>query len=219
MARKEFDAAILDLDEAIRLDPREEAYYVNRSMANLAKRDYRHVLADTGKRSPLEPNFYLDGLVARSDVRAGEGDFDGAIAAATKAIDLDPNSSKAYVSRSLAWLKKGDFGRCDSDADAAESPIEAVRVYINRSRSYAGDTERAMQSTTCLMRLNSTHVVRMRIGYVELCSARSVSRKKPSPILPALLIWGRNVPSCTRTSHSARQQRLRERDCRLRYDA
>ncbi len=51
----------------------------------------------------------------RGDSLREKSDFDGAIAAYTEAIQLDPKLAKAYRYRAFAWRKKGEYAKALAD--------------------------------------------------------------------------------------------------------
>jgi tetratricopeptide (TPR) repeat protein len=55
----------------------------------------------------------------RCSAYVGKGDFDVAIADATEAIRLNPNSANAYACRGLAANQRGDHDRAISDVNEA----------------------------------------------------------------------------------------------------
>jgi tetratricopeptide (TPR) repeat protein len=48
-------------------------------------------------------------FVKKGDSKLSKGDYDGAIADYTKAIEIDPNSAGAYVNRGIAKLSNGNY--------------------------------------------------------------------------------------------------------------
>ena len=79
--RKEFDKAIADHDEAIKIDPKNWAAFNNRGNAYAGKRDYDHAVADYDAAVKFNPKyaeaFYNRGLAKRNkgDVTAGDADI------------------------------------------------------------------------------------------------------------------------------------------------
>ena len=88
--KKEYDKAIADFDEAIRLDPKDAVAYNNRGIAWHDKREYDKAIADYTEAIRLDPE-------ARRRVHAtgaiawyAKEEYDKAIADYTEAIRLDP---------------------------------------------------------------------------------------------------------------------------------
>ena len=56
-AKKEYDKAIADYDQAIRLDPKYAAAYHNRGLAWYAKKEYDKAIADYDEAIRLDPKY------------------------------------------------------------------------------------------------------------------------------------------------------------------
>ena len=104
--------------------------------------------ADAAKRLVLQGNE----LVAR-------GDLDGAIAAYTEAIRLDPRSTTGYLGRGVARCRKRQFAQAIADA------TEAIRLdprhapayrYRGRDHAAAGAWSKAVADFTEAIRLSPT---------------------------------------------------------------
>ena len=64
-----------------------------------------------------------EGEVAKqADLLRDQGDFDGAIAAYTEAIRLDPCGTEAYYARALVYGQKGEIEKAIADS------TEAIRI-------------------------------------------------------------------------------------------
>jgi tetratricopeptide (TPR) repeat protein len=116
----DFDRAIADFIEALRLDPgiveaKNNLYtaYFNRGVANFRKGDNDKAIADLTEAVALNPND-VDAYGARGTIRKEIGDHDGVINDFTKVIQLAP-SVDAYFFRSGAYLEKGIEARTAGD--------------------------------------------------------------------------------------------------------
>ncbi len=114
--RSDFDRALSDDDEAIRLHPKYFGFYVNRGVVWISKGDYDRALADfdqaialNRKWGPLWSN--------RGYVLILKEEFDRAITDLNEAVRLAPKYAQTFANRGLAWLKKGDLDRALSDFD------------------------------------------------------------------------------------------------------
>jgi len=101
LSRGEPNAAIADLDEAIRLSPNEAAYYVARARAQKAVNQLDGALADLDKSVSLDPR-NVDALLLRAELRLGHKDPGGAATDVAAAATLLPAGSGQ--SRSIAAL-------------------------------------------------------------------------------------------------------------------
>ena len=152
----DYDRAIADATEAIRLDPKFSAAYYNRGVAYLLKGDYDRAIADFSEAIRLDPK-YADRLHNRGVAYSNKGDYDRAIADYNEAIRLDPKYAVAYSNRGVAYRSKGDYDRAIADSSEAIrlDPKYAV-AYINRGGAYSskGDYDRAIADFNEAIRLD-----------------------------------------------------------------
>jgi tetratricopeptide (TPR) repeat protein len=135
-ARDEYDFAIADFNEAVRLDPRNEVAYFNRGLAWSAKNDPDQAIADYTRAIRLDPR-YSDAYQSRGDDWGSKREYDQAIADYSAALRLDPGSAPAYNNRGFAWWCKKDYDRALADYDAAlRLDPRLTRAYINRINAW-----------------------------------------------------------------------------------
>jgi tetratricopeptide (TPR) repeat protein len=101
-AKKDYDNAIRDCDEAIRLDPKNDLPYFNRAIARLGKRDVDNALQDFDEILRINPKF-VAAYAYRGMIESQKKDYASAVPDLEKAIVLDPRN--ALVHRRLAWIK------------------------------------------------------------------------------------------------------------------
>src|SRR5262249_30866125 len=95
--RKDYDRAIADYSEAIKLDPQFINALLNRGMAYDAKGDSDGSAADFGRVIELKPDDPL-AYYNRGYIRCWrKHDYDGAIADLSKAIDLGSKNAPTYL--------------------------------------------------------------------------------------------------------------------------
>jgi tetratricopeptide (TPR) repeat protein len=152
----DYDRAIRDYNEAIRLDPKNAALYNNRGFAYHEKGDYDRAMRD------YDDAIQLDASLAAAYVGRGlaynrKGNYDRAIRELDEAIRLDPKSAVAFNNRGLAYDSKGDYDRAIRDYNEAIrlDPKDAV-AYSNRGSAYneKGDYDRAIRDLDEAIRLN-----------------------------------------------------------------
>ena len=131
-ARKgDLDRAIADYTKALELTPKDGRAYYHRGAAWAEKGDLDRGLSDAAKALELEPNnkAYV-GLVTALQARMATGaegrvqqgvsllqagQYDKAIEAFSKALELDPHYGEAYMNRGLAWAGKGELDQAIAD--------------------------------------------------------------------------------------------------------
>ena len=118
--KKDYDRAIADFSNAIRLDPNFADAFNNRGLAYYDKNDYDHAIADYSasiRLNPKDASAYRDRGIAYSNKKV----YDRAIADFSEAIRLKPNYADAFKSRGNAYQEKGDNDRATADFNAARA--------------------------------------------------------------------------------------------------
>jgi tetratricopeptide (TPR) repeat protein len=114
----DWDGAMADYNEAIRLDPNYSAAYDNRGNVKRQKGDLNGAMADINQAIRLNPKNAI-AYFNRARVREKRGDLDGAIADFNQAISLKPNYPSAYRDRGEVKRKKGDINGANADFSQA----------------------------------------------------------------------------------------------------
>jgi tetratricopeptide (TPR) repeat protein len=114
----DWDGAMADYNEAIRLDPRYYAAYDNRGNVKRQKGDLNGAMADIDQAIRLNPKNAL-AYNNRGKVKEAKGDLDGAIADFSQAISLNPKYALAYRNRGNVKRKKGDLNGANADFNQA----------------------------------------------------------------------------------------------------
>jgi len=155
LAKGEFDKALADEDEAIRLDSRFTAAYLGRALVWEGKGEFDKALADYDEALRLDPKS-AKVYSGRSFVWTEKGEFDKALADANEALRLDPRCDDAYLARGNAWRSKGDFDKAIADnSEAIQIQPRNSVAYNNRAVIWATcpdekyrDAKRALESAT-----------------------------------------------------------------------
>jgi tetratricopeptide (TPR) repeat protein len=125
--RKDYDAALKDFADAIRINPDEPAYFIARGGLWNSRGEYDRAVADLDEAIRLAPksaeNYHWRGVT-----RHVQKKLDDAIADYTKAIDLDPDAIMTYHWRAKAWEAKGDLDRAIGSYDAAIDRFPKVPI-------------------------------------------------------------------------------------------
>ncbi len=95
---REYDAAINDENEALRINPILSDAYMRRGAAYFGKGDYDRSIADSTKAIEIDP-VNVRAFSNRAIARQRKVDRLGAIADETKAIEIDPQFVAAYLIR------------------------------------------------------------------------------------------------------------------------
>jgi tetratricopeptide (TPR) repeat protein len=154
--KQNYDLAITEYTEAIRLKPDYADAYISRGTCYDLKGEYDKAIADYNEAillDPTEPSAYYN----RACDYSHKGDHDKAIVDYNEAIRLKPDYVKAYTNRGNAYEEKGDDDKAIADYD------EAIRLdpkfapaYYNRGRVYRHkrDYSKAIADYTYAIQLN-----------------------------------------------------------------
>jgi lipoprotein NlpI len=132
----DYDRAVADYNDAIRLNPQDSRSLANRGIAWAIKGDYDRAIADLNEVIRLDPQnaliFHNRGMTWRR-----KGDYDRAIADYNEAIRLDPQDADYFNSRGIAWQFKGDYDRAIADYnESIRLDPQNAKVFFNRGVTY-----------------------------------------------------------------------------------
>jgi tetratricopeptide (TPR) repeat protein len=120
--REEFDRAIADYTEAIRLDPENAHARLNRGIALVRKEQYAEAIPDLDQAICMEPglakdynSLLADAYVHRGADRQQLGRDEQAVADYTEALRINPDNVYAYVNRGLIYFHQRDDERAIAD--------------------------------------------------------------------------------------------------------
>ena len=134
----EFDRAIADYSEAIRLDPKNTDAYENRALSYRNKGELDRAIADYNELMRLDPK-NAAAYANRGDAYRDKGEIDRAIADYSEAIKRDPKA-QYYRIRAIANLYAGGLPRALADFNQAseldpKDPYTALWLDIAGRRS------------------------------------------------------------------------------------
>jgi len=106
--RHDFKGMLLDLNQALQLNPSYAKAYTLRAVAYIQLEDYQGAVGDCTQALRLDPNVadaYNNRGVAYSQLR----DYQRAVTDFTQAVRLDPNDARAYYNGGFAYLQLGNY--------------------------------------------------------------------------------------------------------------
>jgi lipoprotein NlpI len=145
----EYEIAIVDFDDALKLGPPSGTIFHNRGNAWRGKGDYARAIADYDATIRLEPNSTFS-FQNRGIAKEALGDLDGALTDINQAIRLDPTLPQPLINRTAIWRVRGDLDRAIADGSEAirlakekppvniMTPPNSVLIsgYIHRALAY-----------------------------------------------------------------------------------
>jgi len=162
--KKDYDRAVVDFTQAIRLNPNDAFAYSYRGRAYAGKRDYDRAIADCTEAIRLDQNL-ATAYSGRGYAYERKRNYDRAIADLTQAIRLDQNLAVAYNSRGNAYNNdvKRDYDRAIADYTQAIKidPNYAI-AYSNRGNAYSEgkrDYDRAIADHNQAIRLDPNDAI------------------------------------------------------------
>jgi lipoprotein NlpI len=127
--KRDFDHAIQDYDEAIRLNPDLAVSFYGRGDSYDHKGDFDHAIQDESEAIRLNPKFSY-AYDARGRAQRNKGDFDEAIEDYSEAIRLNPNYALAFNNRGDSYRSKEDYDHAIRDFN------EAIRLNPKLASAY-----------------------------------------------------------------------------------
>ena len=123
----DYDRAISNFSEAIRVDPKKPWAHVGRGWAFGKKDEYDKEIEDQNEAIRLDPRNAL-AFADRGWAYGLKGDYDKEIADETEAIGFDPRCSKAFTFRGWAYGNTGEHDKEIADYG------EVIRLNPNKRR-------------------------------------------------------------------------------------
>jgi tetratricopeptide (TPR) repeat protein len=128
----QYEAAILDYDKAIQIDPNYKIAYSNRGLAKNNLGQYEAAILDFDKAIQIDPNF-KNAYNNRGFAKNNLGQYEAAILDFDKAIQIDPNFKNAYNNRGFAKKNLGQYEAAILDYDKAiQIDPNFKEAYYNR---------------------------------------------------------------------------------------
>jgi lipoprotein NlpI len=133
----EYDPAIQDFDQALRLNPTNADAFNNRGLAYQLKKDYDRAVKDYDQALRLNPN-NAEAFENRGRVRFFQGKFAEAVPDFAKAVGPAPSDPYAVAWLYLAQSRAGQDGRPDLTRNAQrltlkEWPAPVISMYLGNT--------------------------------------------------------------------------------------
>jgi tetratricopeptide (TPR) repeat protein len=156
---KEYEKALPDYAQAIRLNSADAPTYSNRGnvYASLGQRE--QAIQDYSEAIRLKPD-YADAYFNRGVAYGGMGKYEQAIQDNSEAIRLNPDFASAYINRGVAYGGMGKYEQAIEDySEAIRLKPDNASAYFNRGATYAdmGKYEQAIQDYSEALRLKPDH--------------------------------------------------------------
>ena len=142
----DYDLAIADYDQAIKLRPDYAEAYLSRGGVYDAKGEYDRAIADYDQAIKLRPD-YAEAYSNRGIVYKARGEYDRAIADYDQAIKLQPDLAVPYYNRGVAFADRGDHDQAIANyTEAIKLQPDLAVAYSNRGAVYdaKGEYDRAI---------------------------------------------------------------------------
>lgn len=114
----EYEIAIADFDDALKLGPPSGTISHNRGNAWRGKGDYAKAIADYDMSIKADPRSAFS-FQNRGIAKEALGDLDGALADINQAIRLDPTLPQPLINRTAISRVRGDYDRAIADGSEA----------------------------------------------------------------------------------------------------
>ncbi len=126
---EEYDDAITEYNEAIRLAPRDAVAYYGRTVVWEERKQLAKATADFNSALALDPDFCY-AYYGRANVSVYKKELDMAAADYSESIRLTPTFLNAYYGRASVWLAKGEPDKAIADFN------EILRVDPRQATAY-----------------------------------------------------------------------------------
>jgi tetratricopeptide (TPR) repeat protein len=141
-AKGEMDRAIQDYDEAIRLEPDVNSFFLNRGNAYQVKGDYRRAIEDYDQAIYLKPD-YADAFNARCWTRTiANTTLEAVLFDCDESLRLRPDGAAALDSRGFVYFRMGRYDKAIADCD------KALSGYPNANSLYVRGLAKRMRQDT-----------------------------------------------------------------------
>ena len=114
--KEDYDSALADMDEAIKLEPTFAGYFINRAFMKYKLDDYFGAMADYDYAISLQPTT-MEGHFNRGLLLAEVGENNKAITDFTFILDSEPDNFMARYNRAMLYYNTGQYKKAIADFD------------------------------------------------------------------------------------------------------
>jgi tetratricopeptide (TPR) repeat protein len=187
--KADFDHALADFNEALRLDPMFAAAMNDRATVWYRKGQFDRAIADFEIAVRLNPK---DGAIRCNLGTAlrDKGEFDRAIAEYTAAVRIDSRVTFCVGNRGEVWRLKGDLDRALADQnEAIRTNPKIALAYVQRGDTlrYRGDLARALS--------DYEHALQMEAEFVPALTGRGLTYEKMGDLAKARIEFQKALAS------------------------
>ena len=169
-----FEAAIAQYSESIRLNPQHYGTYFNRGATYVYNGQLDPAIRDFNSAIDMHPKF-AGAFANRGVAFSKKGDIESAIRDFDEALELDPDNADAYSNRGIAYGEKGFPALAMRDYNKSiELEPEKAAYYYNRGTAYVeeGATRLAIEDYNRALELDPDYIeARYNRGEAWLCLA------------------------------------------------
>ena len=165
--QSDFDRAIQDYSETIKLNPHFADAYNNRGNAYGNKGNFEQAIKDYSKAIELKPDL-AEAYYNRGVAYGIKGELDRAIQDFNEAIERKPDFADAYNSRGFAYSAKDDFDQAIQDFnEAIKLKSDFADAYFNRGRTWLhlGEWEKVKADLTTVKNMGVDIAAMFRLQY------------------------------------------------------
>jgi len=188
-SKGEFNHAISNLNNAIKIDPSYIEAYLYRGLAYAGKNNPEQAIVDYTKAIEINPK-HEESYFVRGVAYAAKRDTDKAIADYSKAIEINPKYVQVYLNRALLYIMSGNSEKAIPDANKIiEINSSFAGGYYLRGLAYANknNLEQAIADYTKAIEVNPQYAE----AYANRGLARAYSiieKTKIDPNSPAAYV-------------------------------
>ena len=137
-----YQAALINYDQAVLLKPNTAVLYFNRGNAHYRLEDYQGAIADYNQALRLDPNF-SSAYLERGAAYWMLGNFQAMIADNNRVLQIDPSSGQAYYNRGRAQSELGNIQAAIADFE------QAAKLYLEQGNlAYQQDALKQIRKLT-----------------------------------------------------------------------